>query len=216
MPLSTGPKVSSFIKKSESLRSRFQLPERLKGGRIERYTNYWKGVATDYKEAIKELNQSCREKPIKTVTVGTTFLSAWYANRHNPDEKSFSELLVRVNNDLTMVSELCRNNTSAQHQFEVVRAQNAGILRHWNLGLCSIIWRDNYSADYSHVKSRCKYLTVGYTDILFKEPERIVDIGFLGNWWFTKKAMEEYDVNVDEWDESGNPRDTKDQLKPMW
>jgi len=175
MPLSSGARVSSFIRKSETLSSRLQLPERLKGGRIERY-----------------------------------------ANRHNPDEKSFNDLLVKVNNDLTMVSELCRNNTSMQHQFEIVRAQNAGVPRHWNLGLFSIIWRDNYNTDFGHVKAKCKYLTVGYTDILFNERERIVDVGFLDNWWFTNKAMEEYDVNQDEWDESGNPIDTKDQLKPLW
>lgn len=216
MPLSSGARVSSFIRKSETLSSRLQLPERLKGGRIERYVNYWKGVATDYKEALKELKQSCREKPLKASIIGSAFISAWYANRHNPDEKSFNDLLVKVNNDLTMVSELCRNNTSMQHQFEIVRAQNAGVLRHWNLGLFSIIWRDNYNTDFGHVKAKCKYLTVGYTDILFNERERIVDVGFLDNWWFTNKAMEEYDVNQDEWDESGNPIDTKDQLKPLW
>ena len=43
-----------------------------------------------------------------------------YANLHNPDEKSFNDLLVKVNNDLTMVSELCRNNTSMQHQVLVI------------------------------------------------------------------------------------------------
>ena len=216
MPLSSGPRVSSFIRKSESLTSRLQLPEKLKGGRIERYVNYWKGVKTDYKEAIKELGQSCRERPIKASIIGATCLSALYANRHNPDEKSFNDLLVNINNDLTMVSDLCRNNSSTQHQFEVVRAQNAGTLRYWNLGLFSIIWKDNYNSDFGHVKARCKYLTVGYTDILFKERERIVDIGFLGNWWYTNKAMEEYDINQDEWDITGKPRNTKDQLKPMW
>ena len=216
MPLSSGPRVSSFIRKSESLTSRLQLPEKLKGGRIERYVNYWKGVKTDYKEALKELGQSCRERPIKASMIGATILSALYANRHNPDEKSFNDLLVNINNDLTMVSDLCRNNSSTQHQFEVVRAQNAGVLRYWNFGIFSIIWKDNYNSEFSHVKARCKYLTVGYTDVLFKERERIVDIGFLGNWWYTNKAMEEYDINQDEWDIAGKPRNTKDQLKPMW
>ena len=32
---------------------------------------------TDYSEAMKELGQSCREKPIKTAMVGTTILFAW-------------------------------------------------------------------------------------------------------------------------------------------
>ena len=52
--------------------------------------------------------------------------------------------------------------------------------------------------------------------LLILERERIVDVGFLDNWWFTYKAMEEYDVNQDEWDESGNPIDKKVQLNPLW
>ena len=44
---------------------------------IFRYVNYWKGVATDYKEALKELKQSCREKPLKASIIGSAFISAW-------------------------------------------------------------------------------------------------------------------------------------------
>ena len=136
-------------------------------------------------------------------------------------------------------------------KFEIVRANNAGILRYWNLGVFSVIWKDNYNPEFGHYKSRCKYLTVGYADILYKgklligsvihnthecirsqpilnrklkyivgiiivEPERIVDIGFLDRWWFTKKAMEDYDISSDEWNEQGSPVNEKDQLKPMW
>ena len=42
-----------------------------------RYVNYWKGVATDYKEALKELKQSCRQKPLKASIIGSAFISAW-------------------------------------------------------------------------------------------------------------------------------------------
>lgn len=125
-------------------------------------------------------------------------------------------MLIEVNNDLTLVPESCRNKSSVQHQFEIVRANNAGALRHWNLGVFSIMWKDNYNTEFGHFKASCKYLQVGYTDILFREPERIVDIGFLGRWWFTKKAMENYDIISDEWDEHGSPTNREDQLKPMW
>ena len=42
-----------------------------------RVANYCKGVATDYREAIKELGQSCKEKPTKAVIVGSAFLAIW-------------------------------------------------------------------------------------------------------------------------------------------
>jgi len=116
--------------------------------------------------------------------------------------------------------------------------------------LFSILWKDNYSTDFSHFKSKCKYLTVGYTDILFhgkhsaikksklhvttlyseflflsdslliilflSERERIVDIGFLDCWWYTKKAMLDHDICPEEWNENGTPRNSHEQLKPMW
>ena len=216
MSASAGKSLSYFVRKSEPLTSRLKLPEKLKGGRIERYVNYWKGVATDYREAVKDLGQSCKDKPIKAVLVGSASMAIWYANRHNPDEKSFHQMLTRINNDLTLVPESHRNKTSSQHQFTLVRANNAGVLRHWNLGIFSIMWKDNYNADFGHYKSKCKYLTVGYGDILYKEPERIIDIGFLDCWWLTKKAMEDYDIDSDEWDEEGRPTNTKGQLREMW
>lgn len=213
---SRGKQVSSFFNKRSSVKARFELPDRLKGGRIEKYTNYWKGVMTDYSVAMKELGQSCREKPMKTAMVGTTILSAWYANRHNPDEESFRNMMAEINNEITLVPELTRNKQSTKHQLDIVRAHNAGLLRHWNLGLFSILWKDNYSTDFSHFKSKCKYLTVGYTDILFHERERIVDIGFLDCWWYTKKAMLDHDICPEEWNENGTPRNSHEQLKPMW
>ena len=51
---------------------------------------------------------------------------------------------------------------------------------------------------------------------MYRETDRIVDIGFLDRWWYTEKAMEEHDVNIDEWDEQGRPTNTKEQLKQMW
>ena len=116
MSISTGSRLSSYMRKSESLKSRFTLPEKLKGGRVEKYVNYWKGVKTDYKEALKELAQSSKQKPIKATLIGGTFLFAWYANHHNPDEESFKSELIKINNDLTAVPESHRNRVSTNHQ----------------------------------------------------------------------------------------------------
>jgi len=33
------------------------LPEKLKGGRIQRWLEYWAGVAKDYQEALSEIVQ---------------------------------------------------------------------------------------------------------------------------------------------------------------
>ena len=39
-----------------------------------------------------------------------------YANRHNPDEESFRNMMAEINNDITVVPELTRNKQSTKHQ----------------------------------------------------------------------------------------------------
>jgi hypothetical protein len=46
-----------------------QFPERLKGGRLERWKNYWLGVATDYKEALVEAGQAARKRPARATFI---------------------------------------------------------------------------------------------------------------------------------------------------
>ena len=46
--------------------------------------------------------------------------------------------------------------------------------------------------------------------------ERFVDIGIHGKWKMFEDALEEYDINIDEWDEQGKPKNSSDQLKPLW
>lgn len=36
--------------------------------------------------------------------------------------------------------------------------------------------------------------------------ERVVDVGFLGHWWMMERRMKDFDINPNEWDEQGRPR----------
>ena len=187
------------------------IPERLKGGRIERYVDYWKGVMMDYREAGHDVVKGCREKPVKAMVYGFLGLSAFYANKTKMSLREFVNSYTEVNHDLTLVSDNLRNPASQEHQLAVNRAMNEGQLRSWNLGVATLIWCDRYDESYGHVKARCKYLQPSYLEVL---QERVVDVGFLGRWWITDKMMAEFDVNPDEWDDKGRPRGS--QLKHMW
>jgi hypothetical protein len=62
-----------------------RFPDRLKGGRIERWKNYWLGVATDYREALLEMGQGARQRPLRASVIvsligkyGTVFLTYQY------------------------------------------------------------------------------------------------------------------------------------------
>ena len=206
-------RLSSYLRRAQP-RQPFKMPERLKGGRIERYVTFWQNLARDYKEAGQEIVAGAKAKPLKASIYGTILGLGLYANKHNPDEQSFRTHLINTHLDLTMVPHSNMNPKSTSHQHEITRCMNAGLLRFWNFGIFTLIWRDNYSLQYGHVKANCKYLQTGYLDVFTQG--RIVDIGFLDRWWLTEQAMTEYDVNPGEWDERGSPIDPKGQLKKMW
>lgn len=76
---------------------------------------------------------------------------------------------------------------------------NIAFLFRLSLGFCSLLWLDNYSKVCGVYKSQCEYLKPRYLTM----HERIVDVGFLGKWLVIGKKMEEFDINPQEWAESG-------------
>ena len=62
LPVTVGMASGAFrrLRPSDSWRSRFSLPERLSGGRVERLLDYWKSVAGDYRESFQQLIDGVR------------------------------------------------------------------------------------------------------------------------------------------------------------
>jgi hypothetical protein len=115
----------------------------------------------------------------------------FYFNQYNPDETMFREQLLQSNAKLIQVGEPIRNPVSTQHIKWLEQCYNEGIMRRLNLGILSLIWLDNYNKDCSLYKAVCPYLKPRYMTFY----ERIVDIGFLGNWWLLELKMKDYDIN---------------------
>ena len=78
--------------------------------------------------------------------------------------------------------------------------------------MVSLMWVDNYDAGMGLYASQCDYLKPTWADMR----HRVVDVGFLGEWWITKKKMETSDVNAEEWNEDGSPVNKGTQLQRMW
>jgi len=198
--------------------AKLELPEKWKGGRTERFVNFWRNLFRDYAEACQDIGTACRARPLKAGIYGSAAAFALYANHNNPDLRSFYEQHVVNHQELTLISTANRNPAAFEWQCEVNRAANQGLLRSWNLGLFTVVWRADYAPEVGHVKAKCKYLEPSYTDVALdfvsQGHRRVVDVGFLGRWWRTSKSMKEYDINPDEWDEHGRP--TQSQLKQMW
>jgi len=184
----------------------------VKLGRMERIKNYLKMVKHDYIEALKEIKDFAGEKPFKATIYGSLLGFSLYANRNNPDELNFREHFLQNGHELCQVADPIRNPASQNLQDYVSRAYNAGLLRRLNLGVCCVMWVDDYDQNLGLFAARCEYLKPGWFDIR----HRVIDVGFLGSWWISSKKMLEFDVNVEEWNPDGTPVNKGGQLKQMW
>ncbi len=180
-----------------------ELPDKWRGGRIERFTNYWKGVARDYKEAGEEIVQGCQKRPLKAATLSSVLGALGFAAATNPDERDYNARFVENCLELMCVPDSIRNSNSERWHDDVWKMRSGLNIRRMNLLLCSVMWRDEESSKVGLYNARCDYLKPGYLDI-FKD--RLVDVGFLGKWWLMEDRMKDFDVNPDEWDELGRPR----------
>lgn len=121
--------------------------------------------------------------------------------KKNPSMTDFEENLINNTNELLQVGEKIRNPISNDHMQKLVGFSNEGLLRRTSFGVCSFLWFDNYDASVDVYEARCKHLKIGWLEMF---QERLLDIGFWGKWWFIEKAMEDYDINPNEWVETKN------------
>ena len=202
-----------MFKKAVPLAERFALPEKWKGGRIEKYVNYWKSVATDYSEATQDIIKGAKNKPLKATIYSTTALSLFYLSKTKPNEHNFRDAYVRMHHELTLLPESIKNPKSQIQRDLVTRCENEGTLRFTNLGIATLVWRDNYDSKVGLFSAQCEYLQPSYKEIV---TDRVVDFGINNRWTVLEKSMKDFDINSEEWDERGRPVNPGDQLKPMF
>ncbi|XP_023340788.1 mitochondrial import inner membrane translocase subunit Tim29 [Eurytemora carolleeae] len=188
------------------------FPEKLKGGRIEKWKTYWMGVVSDYKEACLEVKQMCTSRPYRTAVLASTGVFLGYCVKTNPTEQDYKTNFMENGLELGQISDTLRNGGCDNLQNYVSRAFNAQLVRRLNMGILSIMWVDDYSPDLGLFSARCDYLKPSWTDIR----HRIIDVGFLGKWWISERKMAEADINENEWNESGKATQPENQLRRMW
>lgn len=154
-------------------------------------------IMRDYKSSTVNIFTDIRDRPIKASVYITSLCVAGYLCSTNPDENSFDRALVNASNDLLQVSDLVRNQISDMHLQSLLEMRNKGVLRRMNLGVCSIIWRDNYGANLGLFDSSCKHLKVPWKEF----PKRIIDVGIHERWLYIERAMIDYDVNENEFED---------------
>ncbi|XP_067120621.1 uncharacterized protein [Centruroides vittatus] len=178
-----------------AIKEKFKLPEKYKGGRIERWAEFWKVLFQDYKQVADDIVNESRTKPVKTLTIfGGIGLTA-YAIKTNPDETDFRNQLLQYTNDIMILNDAIRNPTADNHMKYLNACVNEGTVRRLNLIAFSIIWIGNYHPDCQLYPSQCSYLKPQYLTFY----QRIVDFGIFGQWIGMLQKMKDFDINPKEW-----------------
>ena len=148
-------------------------------------------IYVDYKNVFFEFCQFLYKKPLKAVrniSLIGGIIGIWYTN---PESDSYAAQLMENANTLLLLSSTVRNpdcNATIQALVEL-NSQNR-LLVH-NFGLFSLVRRQEHSDISCFYEAKCDYLKQRWL-YLYKD---IVDIGFLGKWYFLEKVMVDYDVN---------------------
>lgn len=161
---------------------------------------YFNNILNDYRTVAVETVGDMKSHPIKATIYITSLCVTGYLVKTNPSVESFYQNVTENANKLVTVGDPIRNPYSEKHVKSLVDYANRGLLRRFTFGVCSFIWVDNFDESVDLYEAQCKHLKVGWLDWR----ERIVDFGMVGRWWQLDKAMQEYDVNPDEWKVTSN------------
>lgn len=151
-------------------------------------------IYVDYKNVFTDLCSFVFKRPLRAALnlclVGA-FAGTW---AYNPKQGSYSEQLTEKANTLLLVSDKVRNPKSNARVQELTLLHSENRLKQYNIGFFSLILEQDYSDTSCYYEARCYYLKQRWI-YMYK---RILDVGFLGRWYFLEKAMVDYDVNEEE------------------
>ena len=175
--------------------SSVSLPERLRGGSIERAVEYLKQVAIDYKQVFIDTTKQCRDRPLKATFYGSLLASVVYCMATNPDEHDLEQQLLESHNNLSSVPQSIQNTDSCDYVLKLNELKNQKLLNYQSLGLFSVLYLSDWPKSCCLYVNQCQYIRPKLSSYL----DRIVDIGFVNKFRLLDTKMIDYDVNHNEW-----------------
>jgi hypothetical protein len=175
-----------------------QISTKLQAGVLGKIGRYFKNIYKDYETVAIETWADMRAKKLKSAIYLSILGTSGYLIATNPSEPSFYEQLTCNTNELLMVGNPIRNVHSDSHMQKLSRYHNQRRLRRFTFCVCCVMWVDNFDAQVDLYEAQCKHLKVGWLDW----QERIVDVGVAGRWLYLDRAMRDYDINPEEWEDS--------------
>eukprot|EP00112_Aurelia_sp_Birch-Aquarium-sp1_P011994 Seg2517.5 transcript_id=Seg2517.5/GoldUCD/mRNA.D3Y31 product="Mitochondrial import inner membrane translocase subunit Tim29" protein_id=Seg2517.5/GoldUCD/D3Y31 len=169
--------------------------ESLKQGRLAKV--YY--LVKDYKAVGASAIEYARKRPIKVILQLSTLGLGSYSYTKNPNLQSYEDNLKASAHQLLQVSSLIRNKNSESYVNELMESLDQNRLTWRSFGIFSVLLKNEFSQEYDSVNKNCYYVQPRWLNIY----DRIVDIGFLDRWFLLEKAMEDYDINDEEFANTG-------------
>ncbi|KAL3869602.1 hypothetical protein ACJMK2_042269 [Sinanodonta woodiana] len=181
---------------------KFSLPERWKGTRKEKICNYFLNILQDYKLAMVDIGADMKKKPLKASVYLAGLATLGIMVKTNPNETNFRCQLVDHTTDLMMIGNAIRNPTSSSYIEDQTKLAMKGCLKYQSLVFFSVMYRTDFSSEVGLYEARCKLVKPHWTEF----HKSVVDVGLFGRWIFLDKAMQDFDINPNDWKEDGRPK----------
>lgn len=151
-------------------------------------------LASDYKEAFREMVVGAWERPLKASVYGALLGGAWACFHTKPDWSSFEAALLERSGQLGLLSPWIRSASSDGHMQSLMKLRNEGRLHCLSFGVFALVYHSDFDPDVTLYEARCSNLSVPWREL----PRRLLDVGFVGRWWILDSKMKDYDVNEEE------------------
>ncbi|KAG8547620.1 hypothetical protein GDO81_027927 [Engystomops pustulosus] len=165
--------------------------ERMKEKKMVVWT---KSLLRDYKEACKDIVVGAKDRPGKAALYLSLLAGVGVCSSRAPSEDSFHCSLLEASASLLLLSPWTRSGTSDGHVQRLMELSNEGRLRHLDLLVVSLVYEAPYDPECDLYNTQCPHLQPRMVDF----PRRVLDIGFLGQWWLLRNKMKDFDINEEE------------------
>ena len=160
-------------------------------GRLERWSRPLRNAFNDYVYVAKDVGVYIKTHPFKfsIMCVAASALAVLWVK--NPDINEYREEILCYSNEISQCSEQTRNPDAHKYITNLINMHCTGLLQHVNLGFLTLVLKRPNYRDCLSYPQRCSYLQPKW----WEYHNRILDVGFWGQWWALKKRMIDFDIN---------------------
>lgn len=187
--ISTG--INRRVDHVKSSLALIQMPAKLQGTVVEHWAKYWKYLIKDYSAVIAGIFRNAWDRPVRALIVTSGGAIFYHCAQNNPNEEDFLEELRFYSNEMAALPQNMQNVPAKEHLTSLERMQATGQLRHLNIGVASLVWRNDNNPELKTYRANCNLVKSEWSAF----GERILDVGFMRRYWRLQKMMKDYDVS---------------------